>query len=592
MPDPPTPPAVAGSDLRCAAAARSELALADAARHDGAMAQLLWCGLPQLLAVLEVNGRLRAVNPAWQHLLGLDAQQLRGQSFLGLVHADDQAAALQWLHRVTSGAGPAGFDGRWHCADGDHLQIHWTLALRDGLVCAAGLPAQARAWPNLGAGRPGAVAEAGTARTAGLAGTARKSPYDPHDPHDPHDPADPADPADLAAKLPTVSDACAAPAVAAQAVAAQARHQTLRTVARLTGGLSHNFNNLLQVLRNTLELIQQRPNEPRQVAAWAASALRIVDRGAQVTAQLLAFAGTQRLTPQTVQVAALLQGMHAGLLHLLGPQTPLQLELPAGGALATADAAQLELAVLNLARNAHDAMPQGGRLTISLSRAHVEDDPELATGDYVCIQVGDTGAGMSETVRQRAFEPFFTTKALGRGNGLGLSQVYGFAQQIGGAVRIDSHPAGPGTCVRLMLPAAALAPPLAAPDGAIGGAIGGPSAQAPAAAPWQPLVMVVVDDADRRQLLLSALNLLGYTRVQAVDAGTALQQIKKRPPDVVVLGLPARPVSADELARHARRLRPGVGVVRLDSLATAPQVPLDMDALAQAIGRAVAPPQP
>ena len=580
MPDPPTPSAVAASDLRCAAAARSELALADAARHDGAMAQLLWCGLPQLLAVLEVNGRLRAVNPAWQHLLGLDAQQLRGQSFLGRVHADDQAAALQWLHRVTSGAGPAGFNGRWHCADGEHLQIHWTLALRDSLVCAAGLPAQAMAWPNLSAGRPGAVAEAGTARTAGLAGTARKSPPDPADPADL---ADPADPADLAAKPPTVSDACAAPAVAAQA-----RHQTLRTVARLTGGLSHNFNNLLQVLRNTPELIQQRPNEPRQVAAWAASALRIVDRGVQVTAQLLAFAGTQRLTPQTVQVAALLQGMHARLLHLLGPQTPLQLELPAGGALATADAAQLELAVLNLARNAHDAMPQGGRLTISLSRAHVEDDPELATGDYVCIQVGDSGAGMSETVRQRAFEPFFTTQALGRGNGLGLSQVYGFAQQIGGAVRIDSHPAGPGTCVRLMLPAAALAPPPAAP----GGAIGGPSAQAPTAAPWQPLVMVVVDDADRRQLLLSALNLLGYTRVQAVDAGTALQQMKKRPPDVVVLGLPARPVSPDELARHARRLRPGVGVVRLDSLATAPQVPLDMDALAQAIGRAVASPQP
>ena len=373
------------------------------------------------------------------------------------------------------------------------------------------------------------------------------------------------------------------------AVAAQARQQSLRSVARLTGGLSHDFNNLLQVLRNALELIQQRPSEPRQVAAWAASALRIVDRGAQLTAQMLAFASSQRLTPQTVQVGPLLQGMQARLQHLLGPQTPLRRDLPTDDALATGDAAQLELAVHNLALNARGAMPQGGRLTIELGRADVEEDHELATGDCVCIEVGDTGAGMSEAVRARAFEPFFTTKALGRGSGLGLSQVYGFAQQIGGAVRIDSHRAGQGCTVRLMLPAAAPDPPPVA-----AGAGGGPFAPARAAAPWQPLVMVVVvvDDADRRQLLLSALNLLGYTRVQAVGSGTAARRMEERPAEVVVLGLPERPVGPDELARRARRLRPGVGVMRLDSLATAPQVPPDMDVLTRAVHRAVAPLRP
>jgi len=555
MQNPRSPAAVANTKLHRFAPAPSEPALTDAARHDQAMAQRLWCSLPQLLAVLEVNGRLRAVNPAWRHLLGFDAQQLRGQSFLSLAHADDQTGAQQWWRRVTSGGGPAGFHGRWRRADGDHLQVHWTLAWRDGLAFAAGLPAQALAWPNGGGGRPAAGLAAGVERTPS---------------------ADPAPTPPIFGDDNTTA-----------AVAEQVRQQLLRTVARLTGGLSHDFNNLLQVLRNALELIQQRPTEPRQVAAWAASALRIVDRGAQLTAQALAFAGTQRLTPQTVQVGALLQGMQARLQQLLGPQTSLRLELPPDGALATGDAAQLELAVHNLALNARGAMPQGGRLTIALARAHVEEDHELATGDYVCIEVVDTGTGMSETVRARAFEPFFTTQALGRGSGLGLSQVYGFAQQIGGAVRIDNHRPGQGCTVRLMLPAAAPAvPPVAADTN------GGPSTPARAAAPWQPVVMLVVDDADRRQLLLSALNLLGYTRVQAVGSGTAARQMEKRPPDVVVLGLPARPVGPDELARRARRLRPGVGVVRLDSLATAPQIPPDIEALTQAIHRAVAPLRP
>lgn len=235
---------------------------------------------------------------------------------------------------------------------------------------------------------------------------------------------------------------------------AQAQQQTLRSVARLSSGLSHDFNNLLQVLRSTLELIQQRPGEPGQVAEWAASALRMVDRGAHLTARLLAFTGTQRLSPQTVQVQSLLQSLQGQLQARLGPHNQLQLDPAADTVLATADAGQLEQAVLNLALNAIDAMQEGGKLTITPGRMHVEDDPELATGDYISIDVSDTGTGMTRTVRERAFEPFFTTKALGRGSGLGLSQVYGFMRQTGGAVRILA-PAGQGCTVRLLLPAAA-----------------------------------------------------------------------------------------------------------------------------------------
>ena len=481
----------------------------------------MWRGLPQLLAVVDRDGRLGATNPAWQRLLGLSAQQLRGQPLLARVHADDLAAARCWMDRVIGGAGGAQFSGRWRRADGSHLRLQWTLAPSDGLGCAIGEPAPAPTRPAV--------------------------PQPPPQPH-------------------TQTNA-------------QAQQQTLRSVARLSGGLSHDFNNLLQVLRNMLELIHQRPGEPGQVAEWAASALRVVDRGAHLTTRLLAFTGTQRLSPQTVQVHGLLQSLKGPLQARMGPHIRLQLDPAADSSLATADAGQLEQAVLNLALNAIDAMPQGGKLSITPGRAHVEDDPELATGDYISIDVGDTGTGMSRTVRERAFEPFFTTKALGRGSGLGLSQVYGFMRQTGGAVRILA-PAGPGCTVRLLLPAAAAPLPQAGP------AASGSATPAAYAEPGQPRVLVVMDDPERRQRLLSALNLLGYSCVQTVDAAGAAQQLEQHTPDVVVLGLPARPVDPDDLARRARRLRPGAGVVRLDALATAPHKQLDMHALAESMGRA------
>ena len=282
-------------------------------------------------------------------------------------------------------------------------------------------------------------------------------------------------------------------------------------------------------------------------------------------------------------VQNLLQGLQERLKRLLGLRITVQLEPAADSAMATADAEQLEQAVLNLVLNAVDAMPQGGKLTITPGRVHIEEDPELATGDYVTIDVADSGTGMSPTVRDRAFEPFFTTKALGRGSGLGLSQVYGFMRQIGGAVRILA-PSGRGSTVRLLLPAAAPPPPPAT--------CRAPGDVRAANGPWQPRVMVVVDATERRELLLSALNLLGYTSVQAVDAVSAGRELQQQAPDVVVLGLPARPLSPDDLARRARQLHPDVGVVRLDALATAPDVQIDMDALAQAIGSAAAARQP
>lgn len=489
----------------------------DSAPRSAAMAQLVWGGVPQLLAVLGLDGRLSATNPAWQRVLGLSTLQLSGQPLLAGVHADDRAAAQQWLHQVMTDAGPAAsFTGRWRHADGSHLRLHWTLTPCGGLGCVTGQPA----------------AETG--------------------------------------RLPDAD------------IALLARQQSQRTVARLTSGLTHDFNNLLQVLRNSLELVRQRPNEPRQVARWAASALRVVDRGAQIVARLQSFAGTPELTPQTVQVADLLQGLRARLRALLGPSISLELRAPVEGLLAFSDASQLELAVLNLTLNAVEAMPRGGRLAIALGRTHVEQDAELATGDYVTIDLIDTGSGMSRAVRERAVDPFFTTKALGSGSGLGLSQVHGFVQQLGGALRLQA-PGPDGHTVRLLLPAAEAVPPPALHQA---------MARATAAEPTSPpQVLVVADDAARRALLVSALRILGYSPVQSAAANGAVQAIEQQLPELVVLGLPARPVSPDDLARRARRLRPGVSVVRLDALATAPDLPLDLDALSSAIGRATTPPR-
>ena len=482
---------------------------------NAAMAQLAWSALPQLLAVVDPDGRLGATNPSWQRLLGLQAADLRGRSLASLAHPDDQADARRWLRQVISGGGPAGFTGRWRDASGGHMRLQWTLALRDGLACAIGEPARDPAAPGAGV------------------------------------------------------------------IAAQARQQTLRSVARLTSDLTHNFNNLLQVLRNTLELIQQRPGDPCQVAGWAGSALRIVDRGALLTGQLMSFAATEGLTPQTVDVAAVLRSLRGRLDGLLGPDITLRLDVPADGTLATGDASQLERAVLNLVLNAVDAMPRGGELAITVGRTHVEEDLELATGDYVALDVRDSGAGMSRTVRDRAFEPFFTTKAIGRGRGLGLSQVYGFAQAIGGTLRLEA-PQASGNTVRLFMPAVAAPTP--------GTAISARAAAGADSAARQPRVLLVADDSARRDLLVSALHLMGYTDVEAADGCGAAQRIEERRPDVVVLGLPARPVSADELARRARRSRPDVSVGRLDGLARVPWEPLDLDALTQAIRRTVKPP--
>ena len=238
--------------------------------------------------------------------------------------------------------------------------------------------------------------------------------------------------------------------------------QKMEAVGQLTGGVAHDFNNLLQVIQGSLEAMEARLSDGDPLRRNVERALNGTEKGAALTQQLLAFARRQSLQPSTFDVTERNTAL-AELLHgMLGGEITLETNCQGDLWLAEADPHQLETAVLNLAINARDAMPQGGRLIIgagnaSLDAADVGGLPDVEAGDYVRIAVTDTGIGMTPDIREAAFEPFFTTKAIGQGSGLGLSQVYGFVKQSRGHVTLDST-AGEGTTVAIYLRRAAVKP--------------------------------------------------------------------------------------------------------------------------------------
>lgn len=237
--------------------------------------------------------------------------------------------------------------------------------------------------------------------------------------------------------------------------AALRQAQKLEAIGQLTGGIAHDFNNLLTIVSGNLTLAIGRTANNSASIPLLQSALQAAERGGALVQRLLAFARKQRLDPQPVDLSRLVTGIEDLLRRTLGDHTHLTIVRGADLALALVDANQLELAILNLAINARDAMPSGGTLRIDLDNRRTGDNspPELPHGDYVVLSIADTGAGMDEATLARAFEPFFTTKEMGSGSGLGLSMVQGFAAQSGGSVQIRSRP-GKGTAVDLWLPRA------------------------------------------------------------------------------------------------------------------------------------------
>ncbi|WP_193452541.1 hybrid sensor histidine kinase/response regulator [Pseudomonas nitroreducens] len=231
--------------------------------------------------------------------------------------------------------------------------------------------------------------------------------------------------------------------------------QKMESLGQLTGGVAHDFNNLLTVILGGLQLLErQLPKDNEKIQTIWRNALEATRRGAQLTQRMLAFARKQRLFPQPIQLPALLQDMSELLVSSLGPTISLETRFPLQLDCVMSDQNQLELAIINLATNARDAMPGGGRITFSARNAQVgpQQSGKLAPGEYVCLAVTDSGQGMDEDTLRRAAEPFFTTKPTGKGTGLGLSIVHGLAQQQGGALLLRSTP-GQGTTAEIWLPA-------------------------------------------------------------------------------------------------------------------------------------------
>jgi PAS domain S-box-containing protein len=260
--------------------------------------------------------------------------------------------------------------------------------------------------------------------------------------------------------LESLSNLLAASLQRVQTEEALSHAQRLESVGQLTGGIAHDFNNLLTVIQGNLQVLEEHPALAGQAGAQQllAAAARAGRRGAELTGKLLAFSRRQLLSPVEVDVAELLEALANMLRRTLDQRILIEVQVPPGGLRCLADGGQLDAALLNIAINARDAMPEGGRLAFSaraVGALPVEVAAELGeaarAGRYAEITVADTGHGMSEAVRERAFEPFFTTKELGRGTGLGLSTVYGFVKQSRGAVRLQTAP-GEGTCLALYLP--------------------------------------------------------------------------------------------------------------------------------------------
>jgi PAS domain S-box-containing protein len=330
---------------------------------------------------------------------------------------------------------------------------------------------------------------------------------------------------------------------------AQRQGQKMEAIGQLTGGVAHDFNNLLTAVLGNLELLTQRLSGPQHIALIDA-AMRAADRGAKLTQQLLAFARRQRLEPKPADLNHLVLGMRDMLVSTIGATIRIETALSPGLWPAMLDVNQTELMLLNLAINARDAMPEGGTLTIASGQLSVgpkERRPgELAPGDYVLLSVADSGTGMCDEVRERAFEPFFTTKEVGMGSGLGLSQVYGIARQLGGGVEIESQ-TGAGTVVRVFLPRA---------DVALAAAEDVPAAAAEPVGPGSARILVVDDDPEVRELVVSCLASFGYAAVDAPDARRALDIIDEAPPDLLLVDFAMPEMNGAELVRRARRDRP------------------------------------
>jgi nitrogen-specific signal transduction histidine kinase/CheY-like chemotaxis protein len=337
--------------------------------------------------------------------------------------------------------------------------------------------------------------------------------------------------------------------------------QKMEAVGQLTGGIAHDFNNMLAIIIGSLDLAKRRlagDEHPKRASAID-NATTGAQRAATLTARLLAFSRRQPLEPRIVDANKLVGGMSEMLRRTIGETIRVETVLAGGLWRVHADPQQIENAILNLAVNARDAMPAGGRLTIETANTELDDayarvHDEVKAGQYVLLSITDTGTGMTQGIIDRAFEPFFTTKEVGQGTGLGLSQVFGFIKQSNGHIKIYSE-LNAGTTLKLYLPRHVgpdpdEAPPARADEGAL------PRGHA------SEIVLVVEDEPQVRRMSVDVLRDLGYTVVHASDASQAITKLESHPSvsllftDVIMPGMTGR-----QLADTVRAGRPDMRVL-------------------------------
>ena len=454
----------------------------------------IWNVSQDLLLVADRNGVWKTINPAWTRTLGWSEAELLNRTSQWLEHPDDNGVTRGHVGKLGASETTVRFESRFRHRNGSYRWLSWTgVSDHDHIY---------------------AVARDVTAEKA------------------------------AAERLKAAEEALL-------------QSQKMEAVGQLTGGIAHDFNNLLTGIVGSLDLLQTRLNQGRteNVARYIDAAMTSANRAAALTHRLLAFARRQPLIPKSVDANQLVVSLEDLLRRTIGETIDLAIVAPDDLWNTLCDPNQLESALLNLAINARDAMPDGGKLTILTANARIDgvtaDTPALSPGEYICIDVTDTGTGMSAEVAARAFDPFFTTKPIGQGTGLGLSMIYGFARQSNGHAMIDSK-IGQGTSIKLYLPRH---------HSDVAVEHGTAAATAEHAATGET-VLVVEDEPVVRGVILEMLGEQGYRTLEAVDGPAGLRLLRTGARiDLLVtdVGLPG--MNGRQLADQAREMRPGLKVL-------------------------------
>ncbi|MGP3698473.1 PAS domain-containing protein [Rhodobacter sp. NSM] len=455
-----------------------------------------------LMAVVSADGTLAVVNEAWTRILGWQAHQMLDRPLTSFVHPDDAAEAGRVFASAAVSPLTDPFECRLRHRDDGYRWFAWTASGHDGKIFAAGRDVTER-----------------RARDAALA----------------------------------------------TAEAALRQSQKLEMIGQLTGGIAHDYNNLLMAIRSSIEIAIRRLPPGHDTLRFLHNAIAATERGAGLTQRMLAFARKQDLHVGVLEFGQVLPGLRDLLQRSLGPQIEIVIEIPETLPKVRADTNQLEMALLNLALNGRDAMEGDGRLTIGARAVDETAAADLAPGSYLEIWVTDTGGGMDEATLARAMEPFFTTKGVGKGTGLGLSMIHGLAKQSGGSFRLESRPRA-GTTAFIYLPVfheperpEPVAPPV-------------PMVADPARKPRHRLTILTVDD----DILVSMgtvgmLEELGHEVIEAHSGAEALEAMRERDDIDLLITDQAMPrMTGNELARQVHEMRPDLPIVLATGYAELP----------------------